>query len=112
MFILQYLDEITCDLKVFFGIDDADAELSATEFFRIITRLPAYKGAVRLAIEAWMNEHSDELEQMQKEKAKPQATPIPAGLTREQLKANPHIGAAPGAGQGAPLFDMQTVSNA
>lgn len=109
---LEYLDEVVLDLKVFFGVDDPDEELSAKQFFTMAINLPAYRGAVRNRIEIYVNEHKEELEQMEKDKKRLRAhpTPLPAFITREQLAAHPKTGSAPGAGQMAPLFDMAQVS--
>lgn len=101
--VFYYMNDILCDLKVFFGIDDADEELTSIEFFRIITRLPAYNGAVRRKLEQYANEHKDELEQGNK-------TMEPVTLTPDQLRSNPRLGAAPAAGQAAPIFDARVMS--
>ena len=71
-----------CDMKVFFGIDDPDEELSSIEFFRIAERLPAYKGAVRQQMEIYAHDHREELEQMQKSRAKPKGMDVTADALR------------------------------
>lgn len=98
------MDDCLCDLKVFFDVDDANEELTSVEFFRIITRLPCYKGAVRQRIEIYARDHKDELEAAQT------VTQQPISLTPDQLRTSPKLGAAPGAGQAAPLFDIKQVS--
>lgn len=99
------MDDILCDLKVFFDVDDANEELSAEQFFRITTRLPCYDGAVRRKLELYARQHSEELEAQDKA-----MTTTPVALTPDQLRTSPRLGAAPAAGQSAPLFDVQAVS--
>ena len=99
-----YMDDVLCDLKVFFGIDDVEEELTSVEFFRMVTRLPAYKGAVRSKLEAYARDHEDEI------KAATEVTQQPITLTPDQLRASPRLGPAPAAGQIAPLFDAQVIS--
>lgn len=96
------MDDILCDLKVFFDIDDAEEELNSVQFYRMVTRLPAYKGAVRLKLELYANEHKEETQAM--------ANPKPLTLTPDELRNSARLGAAPGAGQLAPIFDIQAVS--
>jgi hypothetical protein len=96
-----YMDDILCDLKVFFDIDDADEELSSTQFFRLVTRLPAYNGAVRRKLEVYAQEHEDEL----KRDRETAMQPAPVTLTPDQLRNSPRLGAAPAAGQSAPIFN-------
>ena len=95
------MDDILCDLKVFFDVDNADEELTSVEFFRIVTRLPAYNGAVRRKLELYAKEHEDELSEG------PEMQPIT--LTPDQLRSNPRLGAAPAAGQSAPIFDARVM---
>jgi hypothetical protein len=102
-----YMDDILCDLKVFFDIDDADEELTSKEFFRIVTRLPCYKGAVRQRMEIYAHDHEDEIE-AEAENMKRQAQAVT--LTPEQLRTSPKLGAMPAAGQGAPMFEVQAVA--
>lgn len=97
-----YMDDILCDLKVFFDVDDAEEELTSVQFFRMVSRLPAYAGAVRSKLELYAQQHEDEL----KEPVNQQ----PIMLTPDQLRNNPRLGAAPAAGQMAPLFDAQVIS--
>lgn len=92
-----------CDLKVFFDVDDAEEELSSVEFFRMITRLSSYKGALRHQLEVYAREHEDEL----KPEAKLNQQPLT--MTPDQLRSSPVLGAAPAAGQAAPIFDVKTV---
>lgn len=99
------MDEIILDCKVFFGVDDIEEELSSAEFLRMVRLLPAYKGAVRSAVEAWANEHEAELEEMKNGEVK--APPV--SLTPDQLRSNPKLGAAPAAGQMAPIFDIREL---
>ena len=90
-------------MKVFFGVNDPDEELSSVDFFRIAERLPAYRGAVRQQMEIYTHEHREEIEAMQKENAKPKALPV----TREQLQNRSGFGhGAPEMGQAAPLFQV------
>lgn len=98
------MDEIICDCKVFFGVDDIEEELTSAEFFRIVKALSSYKGAVRAALELWAREHEQELEAMKETPPAPAIT-----LSAQELKSNPRLGAAPAAGQAAPLFDVRTV---
>lgn len=97
------MDEILCDLAVFFGITDADRQLSSAEFFRIIPQLPAYKGAVRLRLEVYAQEHKEEIEEMRKVKNAP--IPVPAN----SAMPNPAAGPRPELGQAAPLFDVRSA---
>lgn len=97
-----YMDDILCDLKVFFDVDDADEELTSIEFFRMVTRLPAYNGAVRRKLEQYAKEHEDEFAEGK--------NMTPVTLTPDQLRSNPRLGAAPAAGQMAPVFDARVMS--
>jgi len=96
------MDDILCDLKVFFDVDDADEELTSVQFFRMVTRLPAYNGAVRRKLEIYSKEHEEELSESTKMK--------PLTLTPDELRSNPRLGAAPAAGQSAPIFDARVLS--
>lgn len=99
------MDDILCDLKVFFDIEDAEEELTSAQFFLTTSRLSAYRGALRQQIEIYVREHKDELE------ADSVVNASPISLSPAQLRDNPRLGAAPGAGQAAPLFDVQQVSS-
>jgi hypothetical protein len=55
MWVLEYLEDVISDLKVFHGIDDPNEELTAARFFSLAWRLYAYKGAVRLRVEEEAN---------------------------------------------------------
>jgi hypothetical protein len=101
------MDEIILDCKVFFDIDDIEEELSCAEFLRIVRLLPAYKGALRTSLEAWANEHEAELADMNNTVTSDVAT-APA-MSAEQFKQDPRLGAAPAAGQLAPIIDVRTV---
>jgi len=98
------MDEIICDCKAFFGIDDIEEELSCAEFVRIVQCLPAYKGAVRSRIESYVREHEEEFTEQSEDTKMPART-----LTPEQLKTDPKLGAAPSAGQMAPIFDIREL---
>lgn len=97
------MDDILCDLKVFFDVDDADEELTSVEFFRMVTRVPAYKGAVRRRLEIYAQDHQEEIEAMKQSRT-------PATLTPDQLRSSSALGARPALGQNAPLFDAQVMS--
>jgi hypothetical protein len=99
--VFYYMEDILCDLRVFFGVDDADEELTSVQFFRMVTRLPAYNGAVRNKLEKYAREHEDELKQGYEME--------PVTLTPDQLRNSPRLGAAPAAGQGAPIFDTRVI---
>lgn len=101
------MTEIIGDCKVFFGINDIEEELSCAEFLRIVSILPKYKGALRTSLEAWANEHEAELNDM-KDSIKSDVT-APAAMSAEQFKNDPRLGAAPAAGQMAPIIDVRTV---
>lgn len=94
------MDDILCDLGSFFDVYDAEEDLTSIEFFRLVTRMPAYKGAVRLRMEIYAHDHQDEVEMSGTQ---------PVDITAEQLRNNPRLGAAPAAGQMAPLFNAQVI---
>lgn len=103
------MDEIICDCKVFFDIDDVEEELTSVEFLRIVRLLPSYEGALLGAVKAWAKEHEAELEDMQNAVKEASQTERPAlSLSADQLRSNPKLGAAPAAGQGAPIFDVRS----
>ncbi len=49
--LLQYLPDIESDMSAFHRIDDIYS-MEAARFFRLATRLPAYKGVMRALMEA------------------------------------------------------------
>lgn len=101
----HYMDDILCDLKVFFNIDDVEEELTSAQFFRMVSRLSAYKGAVRQQIELYAREHEEELKAMRESRS----TPAPVTLSADQLRNSVRLGAQPTAGQLAPLFEVQNA---
>ncbi len=51
MWVLDHLDDIASDLSAIHRIDDMYA-LSSRRFFRLAYRLPAYRGVMRMRVEA------------------------------------------------------------
>lgn len=68
----------------------------------MVTSLPAYEGSVRRRLEVYAREHEDEFKA-------DNVTQTPVTLTPDQLRSSPKLGAAPGAGQLAPIFDTKVV---
>jgi hypothetical protein len=100
MWVMEYLDDVTCDLLAFFRIEDPDEELTSAQFFKLAYRLPGFRGAVRHTLEAYANAHADD-------------APLPADgapITQETLASNPRLQGNPMLGQEAPLFDYAAVS--